>query len=224
MKSWKSKIQFYQLFLITGIILQIYTFIYDQTSVLSFISGCLGIIAVVLCSMKKYSQFLYAIPQLLTYIWLSYDEKLWGEVTINIFYFIMMVITIFTWRTGKYDKENGVIESRSLNFRQNVYAFIGAAAATLILYLSLLLTNDSQPAMDAVTTGPAIIAQILMTLRYKEQWFYWLAIDIASIAMWYHADNACMVMQYIFWTVNCIYGYYIWNGKTLKNGQSSKQM
>ena len=78
------------------------------------------------------------------------------------------------------------------------------------LYLYLLMTNDTQPFMDSITTVPAIIAQILMILAYKEQWYFWLIIDLASIYMWAIAGDWCMVAQFIFWSINCIYGLYNW--------------
>ena len=35
-------------------------------------------------------------------------------------------------------------------------------------------------AVTAITTIPAIIAQIFMIMAYREQWYFWLIIDIAS--------------------------------------------
>ena len=72
-------------------------------------------------------------------------------------------------------------------------------------------TNDSQPLMDAVTTIPAFFAQVLMIYRYKESWIYWFIIDFGAIFMWAAADNWCMVLQYVFWTINCIYGFFKWS-------------
>lgn len=47
-------------------------------------------------------------------------------------------------------------------------------------------------------------------LRYREQWIFWIIIDVVSIFMWMFADNWIMVIQFIFWTMNCIYGYRKW--------------
>ena len=72
------------------------------------------------------------------------------------------------------------------------------------------MTDDTQPMLDSLSTVPAFAAQILMILRYREQWAYWLVIDIASVIMWINAENWCMVMQFVFWTLNCSYGTYKW--------------
>jgi nicotinamide mononucleotide transporter len=65
--------------------------------------------------------------------------------------------------------------------------------------------------LDSATTVPAFIAQMLMIMRYREQWIFWLIIDIGSILMWIHAGDWCMVAQFVFWTINCIYGFYKWS-------------
>ena len=75
-------------------------------------------------------------------------------------------------------------------------------------------SNDPQPLLDSITTVPAFIAQILMILCFREQWIFWLIIDIGSIILWYNAGSWCMVLQYIFWTSNCVYGWIRWR-KTL---------
>ena len=58
---------------------------------------------------------------------------------------------------------------------------------------------------------PAIFAQIFMILRYREQWIFWLIIDLATILLWYRSGNWCMVSQYVFWSINCIYGWILWS-------------
>ena len=74
-----------------------------------------------------------------------------------------------------------------------------------------LLTDDTQPFMDAITTVPAFVAQILLTFRYREQWIFWSIINVGSIFMWANVHDYCMVAQYIFWSINCILGYYSWS-------------
>lgn len=71
-------------------------------------------------------------------------------------------------------------------------------------------TDDTQPYLDAFTTVPALVAQILMILVFWEHWFIWLAVDILSVALWIRAEDYCMAAQYAFWCANCIYGLYNW--------------
>ena len=110
-----------------------------------------------------------------------------------------------------YNNESLEVKTRHRTAKQNVLVFVATALASAALFDGLLITNDTQPFMDAVTTVPAFVAQILMILRFKESWLYWLIIDLGSIVMWAIAGDWCMVAQFVFWTANCIYGYYMWN-------------
>jgi nicotinamide mononucleotide transporter len=76
-------------------------------------------------------------------------------------------------------------------------------------------TDDPQPYLDAFTTVPAIAAQILMVMAYREQWYLWLMVDVLALVMWLRAENYCMAAQYAFWCANCIYGYVQWT-KSMK--------
>ena len=195
------------IFAILGVVLQVFAFFYTGASLLSLVSGITGIFAVVLCAERRMSFWVFGWIQLITYLILAFQENLWGEVGENIFYAITMIFGMFIW--NKYRKDNKV-KSRRLSknnfFLLNIICIIGI----IILFFILNQTNDTQPFMDSITTIPAIIAQILMIAAYKEQWYFWLIIDIASIYMWAIANDWCMVSQFVFWSTNCIYGIKKW--------------
>ena len=91
-------------------------------------------------------------------------------------------------------------------------AIIGATicASTLVGWGLAAWTDDTQPYLDSYTTVPALVAQVLMILVFREHWFFWLAIDILSVALWLRAGDYCMTAQYVFWCMNCLYGLHRW--------------
>lgn len=36
-------------------------------------------------------------------------------------------------------------------------------------------------------------------------------VDVATLILWCSIGNVFMIMQYVFWTLNCVYGYYKWS-------------
>ena len=196
-------------FIVLGIITQVLCFLFSDTkSTLSLISGILGILAVVLTSRRSMWFYLFGFLQLGTYLWICCYEKLWGEVGENIFYFITMIWGYFIWKRTYNGNE---ISTRSLPTFSLVVLFLVTGGITYALYRFFLGTSDSQPFMDSISTVPAIVAQMLMIFRYKEQWIFWAIIDIASIIMWIQAENYNMAFQFVFWTLNCFYGWIIWS-------------
>lgn len=211
MKDGLIKTLFSNAFIAVGVAIQLIVYILTDSSLLSLVSGTLGIFAVVYCSERKIKQFFFAFGQMFTYVYIAYCEKLYGEVAINIFYFILTCIAVYTWIHNSDD--SGFVESRSLTLKGNIILAFSVGLVFLVGWKVLCLTDDTQPMMDSLTTVPAIAAQTLYMLRYREQWIHWLIIDVASIVMWSIAENWCVVAQYVFWTLNCVYGYYLWSVK-----------
>lgn len=199
--------------MLIGILLQIIAYWLSPVhNWLSLFSGITGIFAVVLCAERKLTYYIFAWPQLISYIILAYQQKLYGEIWENIFYAVTMIIGMFVWlrHTDKLKEQKYKVEPKSLSKKTFFIIFTIMIVAILLLWRYLSVTDDSQPLLDSVTTIPAFIAQILLTFRYREQWIFWLIIDVTSIFMWAVAKDYCMVAQYIFWTVNCLLGYKCW--------------
>ena len=95
--------------------------------------------------------------------------------------------------------------------RQRIASVVGTIAATIGMGYWLTTIGSAQAYTDAATNVMAIFAQLLMVRRYREQWIWWIVIDILCIKLWWVAGNWSMVAMYIAWTINCIYGWVNWS-------------
>ena len=198
------------IFMLLGIIIQVVCFIFTGDAVLSFICGLSGVINVVLCSQKKLSFYFFAYIQMFTYIIIIFQQHLYGELAENIFYVITTTIALFLW-IKNYNKEEKEVIACKLSKQAWILCCSIFIISTILLYIILLKTNDPRPFLDAISTVPAFIAQILLMLRYREQWIMWFIVDVATLILWISIGNIFMIMQYIFWIINCIYGYINWS-------------
>lgn len=198
------------LFMFIGIFLQLIVWYITKNSLVSLISGVTGIISVILCSQRKISFYFFGFIQLGTYMYLAWQQRFYGELIENIFYIITMLIGIVVWLKN-YNTEEQIVESKRLSDRLfYIICSIMVFICVLFGYYMKYFTDNTQPFMDSFSTVPAFIAQTLLMLRYREQWIFWIIIDVVSIFMWMFADNWIMVIQFIFWAMNCIYGYRKW--------------
>ncbi len=179
---------------------------------LSLISCCLGICSVVLASRRNILTFAFGFAQVLTYTYLCYIQRFYGEIAINAYYFATMVYGVFVWRK-RLKEESGkkMVEPRSLQpLVITLIAVTTLLGSWLVGWGLAAFTDDTQPYLDAFTTVPALIAQVLMILVYREHWFIWLAVDVLSVILWIRAGDYFMVTQYTIWCANCIYGIISW--------------
>ena len=198
------------LFMFIGIFLQLVVWYITKDSLVSLISGVTGIISVILCSQRKISFYFFGFIQLGTYMYLAWQQRFYGELIENVFYIITMLIGIVVWLKN-YNTEEQIVESKRLSDRLfYIICSIMVFICILFGYYMKYFTDNTQPFMDSFSTVPAFIAQTLLMLRYREQWIFWIIIDVVSIFMWMFANNWIMVIQFIFWTMNCIYGYRKW--------------
>lgn len=201
-------------FLAAGIGVQIIAYLWAPQSLLAFVSSLAGICSVILCSQRKISTFLFGFVQVTTYLWLAWQQRLYAEAAQNVFYFLTMVYGLFAW-ARHYAIEEGdssVLLTKRLSVRVWIAATLSIALLTLLTgWLLDTYTDDTQPYLDAFTTVPAVFAQILMITGYREQWFFWLLVDLGLTVLWIRAGNWCLVMQHVFWCINCVYGYIVWS-------------
>lgn len=202
--------------LILGLLLQVIVYVIAPAHPISLVSGVLGVCSVVLGAQRNIWTFLFGFAQVLTYSYLCWGERFYAELLLNAYYFVTMLYGVWIWRKRLGgDVDRYVVKTRKLS----VVALLSVCVSTLLLSIVVgcflsVYTDDSQPYMDALTTVPAMVAQVLMILVYREQWCIWLLVDILATLMWVEAGDYCMAAQYMFWCVNCIYGYVLWSRST----------
>ena len=197
-------------FLVSGLIVQVVVYWLAPTHWLSLVSGLLGITSVILCSQGNIWTFAFGFGQILTYSGLCWIERFYAGLLMIAFYFLSQIYGIYAWqrqRTG----DSVVIIPRSLQL--NRFVLLCAIVAVVSVGVGWLLnryTDDPQPYLDAVTTVVSIVAQVMLVMAIRQQWWLWLFVDVLFVAMWIMAGNWSMVAQYGFWCINCVYGMLRW--------------
>ena len=194
-------------FALVGVIIQLIVFYLTNDSVLALISGVAGVISVVLCSQRKISFYFWGFLQVGTFLIIAIDNNLFGKIVENIFYIITMIYGIFAWKHNS-DKNGKVIPKKwglETTFLLMLAVIVGG-----YMYVTFDVPKLNVLEIDIVTSILAIIAQILMVLGYREQWYFWFGVDVLCVILFASMNEWCMVVQYIFWTINCVYGYLNW--------------
>lgn len=209
---WTGYTPFERAFLYGMLALQLIVFCITPDSMLSMIAGVAGVASVVMCAKGRLEFYFVGFIQTFSYLYLAWQARFYGEVIENLWYFVTMVWGIYVWKANMNQNEDGTAEVKAKKFTpmQWVMSIIGTIAATYLMGYWLDGIGSAQAYTDAATNVMAIFAQILMVRRYREQWIWWLVIDVLCIKLWWVAGNLSMVAMYIAWTANCIYGWINW--------------
>jgi nicotinamide mononucleotide transporter len=177
----------------------------------SLISGLLGICSVVLSAQGNILTFVFGFGQVATYTYLCVREQFYAEIALNIYYFLTMIYGVYVWKKRLQTDSSLQIQTRQLRGKSLPLLLLSVTTfSVLVGWFLQVYTDDPQPYLDAFTTVPALVAQILMILAYREQWYIWMMVDVLALVMWLRAGNYCMAAQYFFWCANCVYGYVQW--------------
>ncbi len=194
-----------------GLLLQVVTFMITGDSLLSLTTGMLGVFSVTLCSQRKVSSFLFGVFQIGCYMVLSARQHFYGELVENAFYMLTTLVGIYTW-SRNYDSgdEGNSVQARRLTAKGWAITMLLFVVGVVAGFWLLRRTNDPHPMLDTVSSVPAFVAQVLMMLRYREQWLFWIVVDAIKVAMWIIQGDWCMAAQFAFWIVVCFYGLKKW--------------
>lgn len=210
---------FDKLFMLSMLALQIIVFIIVPDTLLSIICGISGVISTVLCAKGKISFYFIGFIQTITYLILAWQNWFVGEVLENIFYLVTMIWGICVWKKNSTvdDNDAAYVEAKKFTPTMWIISVLATIVATIITGYCLTLVNSNQPYLDAATNVIAVFAQLMMVKRYREQWPWWMVLNIICVVMWYRAGNWSMVAMYIAWIINCVYGWLNWSklNKTL---------
>jgi nicotinamide mononucleotide transporter len=179
------------------------------SDLIGFLAFMTGIICVVLVAKGSLWNYAFGIVNVALYAWIAYGNKLYGEVMLNALYYLpMQFIGYYVWSKAMDNKE---VVTRQLT-KPHTVALVAITLVSVFLYKEVLTyLGGSLALLDATTTVVSVIAAILMTLRYREQWLLWIVVNIVSIAMWTLSGNPIMVAMWSAYLVNAVYGYYKWS-------------
>lgn len=206
--GWKP---FEAAWLLLFIAMQIGIYIYNPDSILGMVSGIAGIICNVFVSKGKISNYFFGLIFAYTYFYISLGANFLGEMNTTLYVYIpAQFIGYFLWKANMQKEQNSAaVIAKALT----VKGWIGLLAFLIIgtlLFVELLnYYGGSSTGLDGLSTIIVIAAQVLMVLRYREQWLLWIVLNIISIALW--AENTSMYVMYSAYLLNSLYGYYNWS-------------
>lgn len=209
--GWSKKEAIYAWTLIA---LQVLFYVIYPDSFWGFIAGTSGTICVLLVAKRKISNYFFGFIQTGIIMVLGFQAFLIGETGENIFYFITQFWGIKQWKENMVkdeDKETKVVETRKFTAKD----WIVWSTVTLVGAFGLGYVFNSfggtQPFLDSYTLVAALIGQVLMLYRFREQWLFWITLNAVSLYQWVTLGNMSLAAMYIAFLINSLYGYWNWS-------------
>lgn len=143
------------------------------------------------------------------YVYLFIVARLYMEAVLNVFYFGMAVYGWTMWQRGSAGGDLPVTRWALPIHAQAVSAII--VAGLVSGYLLAIWTDAEFPYADSLTTWGAIWATFLVARKVLENWWYWLAIDAASIFIYWSRDLQLTALLFVVYVLMIPFGLISWS-------------
>ena len=189
---------------------QIIAYVLMPDSPLGMISGIAGILCVVLVSKGKISNYFFGLIFAYTYFYVSWGSNFLGEMNTALYVYIpSQFIGYFMWKQNmQNDNGSESVVAKALTPKGWAILLVSVAIGTLCFVQALKAAGGSSTTLDGLTTIITVAAQLLMILRYREQWLLWIVLNVLSILLW--QGQPAMYLMYSAYLLNSLYGYYNW--------------
>lgn len=147
----------------------------------------------------------------LLFMYLLYQWSLFGDMIINIYYFVMSVYGWYLW-SEKKDGTTALQISKTTprEFVISVYIFIGSSLFISAVYWFFEKFGAWWSYVDILTTGLFFIGMWLLAKRKVEHWLFLIVGDFISIPLYYLRGYTITSMLFLVYTIIAILGYLEW--------------
>ncbi|AOR78237.1 nicotinamide riboside transporter PnuC [Novosphingobium resinovorum] len=156
-----------------------------------WIAAALGLANIALLVRRSVWNYPFGMAMVALYVAVFFEAKLYGEAGLQVFFFVAQGWSWVLWlraaKTGGEGDDRVPVRLLS-NLSRVVWLTATAALALNLGWVMHRFTDASLPYADTAIAGASIAAQILLAFRRIENWVLWIAVDVASIAVYVHKD------------------------------------
>ncbi|HVI98693.1 MAG TPA: nicotinamide riboside transporter PnuC [Sphingomonas sp.] len=177
---------------------------------LEAIACVLGILCVTLAALRRVWTFPFGIASVALYSVVFFETKLYSDALLQLFYIVVNAYGWWNWQLSREDRGVVIVETMSPASRGRWAA--GCFVAALVWGgLMHRFTDASYPWADAAIAIVSVAAQILMAQRKLENWWLWIAVDVASIPLYAAKALSLTMGLYVIYLALAIWGLIDWH-------------
>lgn len=151
------------------------------------------------------------------FLFVFWDYELYFNSILQAFYVLSGVYGAWAWKRGGENRTELLVEKMHWGYTAFFasMALLGAVVLGNILF-DVFGVETSQPFWDALVVTFSLTAQFVMTRKFFQHWYFWIAVDAIGIFLFWSQDLYLTSMLYFVYGSLCVRGLFTWN-KAYKN-------
>ncbi len=201
-----------------------------------------GLLCIWLASLEKIANYAFGLINVTLFAIIFFQIQLYASLLLQIFFFAANVYGWYAWSRQTSDNQ-AELRIRWLPlpkalgwlaacvvaiglmtiFINPVFAFLTRIAVALMQTLGLQvampeLQPDAFPFWDSCMMVLSVVAMILMTRKYVENWLLWVMINIISVVIFALQGVYAMSLEYLLLTFIALNGSRMWINSARERG------
>jgi len=183
---------------------------------LEFVAFVFGILSVIFA--KKENIWVYPTGLISTIItvYLLYQAKYFGDMTMNFYYSIMSIYGWYKWTTKKPEPNLLITRTSTKEKVIGFILFVLTMIFTYFVYVFFEYKLEMSNYIDIFTSGIFFTAMWYMALKKIENWTLWIIGDCIAVPLFAYRGLGMLSLQYLIFTILAIMAYLQWK-KILNN-------
>ncbi len=154
----------------------------------------------------------------LLYFLLFWDNRLYGEASLQVFFALVACWGGWQWLRGHGD-DGQALRVRNLSRRGRVVLLLSVLAAWPLLGAFLGRHTDTDVAWwDALPTAGSVAGQWLLGRKYVENWPVWVAVNVVSVGLFAWKGLWLTVLLYALFLLMALWGWRAWQRLARSHG------
>jgi len=148
-------------------------------------------------------------------IFVYYEAGLYADFGINIYYLLAAIYGFAVWVYFGKSKRQKVknLDMPITHTPKGIYWKLAACFLVCFFLIGVVLeryTDSTVPWWDSFTTALSIVGMWMLTRKWIEQWWAWVAVDAVCFFLYIYKGIYFYAALYGLYTLIAIYGYFKW--------------
>ena len=193
-----------------------------------------GLLCIWLASLEKIINYAFGLLNVTLFAVIFFQIQLYASLLLQVFFFVANIYGWYAWSRQTADNQH-VLRIRWMTLPKALgWAVVSAVAIALMtLYINPVfawlthiavsvmqgmglavtmpeLQPDAFPFWDSCLMVLSIVAMILMTRKYVENWLLWVVINVISVMIFARQGVYAMSLEYAILTLIALNGCWLW--------------
>ena len=193
-----------------------------------------GLLCIWLASLEKIANYAFGLINVTLFAVIFFQIQLYASLLLQLFFFAANVYGWYAWSRQTTDNQAAltirwlplpkaigwaavcvIAVGLMTIYIDPVFAFLTRTAVALMNALGFTvamptLQPDAFPFWDACLMVLSIVAMVLMTRKYVENWLLWVVINVISVMVFARQGVYAMSLEYAILTLIALNGSWLW--------------